>query len=71
MYESYTEDYDFDVMEYYDDEYNTSSSYYYEEFPSPPLEPAPIILGYDEYRRQFISKYLFIRSIFFVCILYL
>ncbi|XP_058979272.1 dystrophin, isoforms A/C/F/G/H isoform X9 [Musca domestica] len=60
MYQPY--DYDYDIVDYYYDNnnegYSTSapSTYFYEEYPSPPPEPAPIILGYDEYRQQFINE---------------
>ncbi|XP_059218782.1 dystrophin, isoforms A/C/F/G/H isoform X3 [Stomoxys calcitrans] len=51
MYEPYEDDYD--VGEYYGYE---QEALFYEQFPSPPPAPAPIILGYDEYRRHFINE---------------
>ncbi|XP_075145725.1 dystrophin isoform X3 [Haematobia irritans] len=53
MYEPY--EYDYDVGEYSGSVYEYDTTFY-EQFPSPPPTPAPIILGYDDYRRHFINE---------------
>ena len=42
----------YDEDNYYYYEETTTTTFQTEEFPPPP------VMGYDEYRRQFISKYL-------------
>lgn len=38
-----------------DDEGDYANTDYFVEYPPPP-PPLPVVMGYDEYRRQFISE---------------